>query len=91
MMSAHSFFVRIQIPSRIAIAIAIAALLAYQQYFASGFMSLRQTIDTWIFNITGASLATQSSDPNCKLPLPVFTPFPTPPYEGMLFYTNIYL
>jgi hypothetical protein len=59
---------------------------AYQKYFISGFLTLQNTIDDWVFEYTGTS---NSSD-SCSFPPQISAiPFPTYEYEQNPFYLSV--
>ncbi len=61
----------------------------YQKYFLSGFLSLENAIDKWIFEYTNATSNTQYEECSAGIPTPVFIPFPTYEYEQNPYYSSI--
>jgi ATP-binding cassette subfamily A (ABC1) protein 3 len=82
--------------------VALGLDVTYQRYFFSGFLSLKDAVDGWVFNYTGIdsnqinldnSYAFIGSDlahtTSCSKPDFYFTPYPTPKFNQNIFYTSV--
>jgi ATP-binding cassette subfamily A (ABC1) protein 3 len=66
---------------------AIGLQKEYQQYFLSGYLSIQQAVDNWIFEYSNF---TQVNDPICQAPpYPTLAPYPTYAYDQNLFYSAV--
>ena len=76
----------------------------YLLYFFSGFLTLKDAVDTWAYQYTGTAestfsanddwyFASSSSNDNvtqsCEKPNLFFTPYPTQAFDTNLFYTQV--
>ena len=70
----------------------------YQKYITSGYLSIQNTVDNWVFNYTRSLANNRSkysvdSDPHCMTPITssssVYTPFPTYEYSANPFYIQV--
>ena len=62
----------------------------YQKYFLSGFLTLKDAVDSWVYNYTGVNNASVlNSTTSCSKPLFFYTPYPTPSYDQNIFYPSI--
>jgi hypothetical protein len=80
--------------------VSVGLNVEYQKYFFSGFLTLKDAVDLWAFNYSGAAASTFVPDPEndpdvpaatqtCAKPDMYFTPFPTPAFDTNIFYTQI--
>lgn len=68
---------------------AVGLSAQYQKYILSGFMSVQKTVDTWAFNVTGASNA-QAANVYCRTkPDPFIMPFPSAAFKLNPFYGRV--
>lgn len=66
----------------------------YQNYLVSGFLTIQQAVDRWVFNYTGVIPSNPDSidevDPICSaVPNPVLIPYPTEAYDQNPFYQSV--
>lgn len=67
----------------------------YQNYYLSGFLTLQNTIDAWVFNYTDGLIRSEedstaiNTNRICRKPNPVTIPFPTAAFDQNLFYQAV--